>query len=100
MYLYNWVINSGSSNWQTYSWPVNVSGNIGAMVSLSQMNNHNDASTAAVGYIVGYRTQANPNIAYTSGDPSVIFVNGCTQLIFGMRVYGNISARISGAIWP
>jgi hypothetical protein len=70
------------------------------MVSLSQTNNHNDNDTAAIGYIVGYRTQSNPNIAFTSGDPSVIFVNGCTQVIFGLRVYGNITARISGGIWP
>jgi len=100
MYLYNWKTTSSSSSWKYYSWPVNVSGNIGAMVSLSQFNNDSDDDTAALGYIVGYRTQANPNIAYTSGEPSVVFVNGCTQVIFGLKIYGSIAARISGGIWP
>jgi hypothetical protein len=100
MILVNWVVTSGSSSWKNYSWPVNVSGNIGAMVSLSQLNFYNDDNTAAYGYIVGYRTQTNPNIAYTSGEPSVIFVNGCTQVIFGLKIYGAVRARISGAVWP
>jgi hypothetical protein len=104
MYLFNWVVDGITDGdfkwWQWYSWPVDVSGNIAAMVCLSQVNNHQEDDGAAVGYIVGYRTGANPDIAYTDGDPSVIFVNDCTQLIFGVKVFGSITARISGAIWP
>jgi len=100
MQLWNWRKTSGSSSWKSYSWPVNVSGNIGAMVSLSRLNFYEDDDTAAYAYIVGYRTQANPGIAYTQGEPSVIFVNGCTQVIFGLKIYGDIQAGISAAIFP
>jgi hypothetical protein len=104
MYLFNWVVDGITDGdlkwWQAYSWPVDVSGNIGAMVCLSQVNNHHEDDGAAVSYIVGSRTGANPDIAYTDGDPSVIFVNDCTQLIFGIKVFGAITARISAVIWP
>jgi len=100
MYLFDWVVDGITGWWLVASWPVDVSGNIGAMACLSQVNNHQEDDGAAVGYIVGYRTGTNPDIAYTDGYPSVVFVNDCTQLIVGLRVFGNVTARVSGAVWP
>jgi hypothetical protein len=98
MWLFYNKGSNGSSNWVTRSWPVNVSGNIGAMVSLSQINVFNDDNTAAIAYIAGYTIGTNPP-ALTAGHPSAIFLTGVTQLVFGVDLYGNLDAVVTLAVF-
>jgi hypothetical protein len=103
MYLSSATKTNYSHNWSpTYSWPIKIqpAANIGAMVALSKINLYSDDDVAAYAYILGYRTTQNNNIdSFTSGQPSVIFLNGCTKLIFALELYGSIRAEVTMGAW-